>query len=147
MTKIIVSEIDGVITPGRSCIDNIGITLFKDFYIGDFEAINKLKSEYTFVFLSSDNNVNYNICARRCIPFYWASKNKREILLDVLRKYNYTAEDVTYIGSTISDIPCMQMIPNSFCTNKDLGFKKFKTTSGNGILTELYLNRKEYLCL
>ncbi len=146
MTKIIISEIDGVITSGCSRIDNIGITLFKDFYIGDFEAINKLKSDYQFVFLSADNNVNYNLCTRKYIPFYWAPKNKRDILLEILRKYNYTADDAVYIGSFISDIPCMRMIPNSFCTNKDLGFKQFKTTSGRGILTELYLNRKEYLC-
>ena len=58
MIKLIVSEIDGVITSGVSQIDNVGITLFKDFYLGDFEAINKLKSTFQFVFLSADNNVN-----------------------------------------------------------------------------------------
>lgn len=147
MIKIIISEIDGVITSGRSMIDNIGITLFKDFYIGDFEAINKLKTDVQFVFLSSDNNVNYNMCARKCIPFFWAQKSKRDILLDILRKYNYTLDETIYIGSLISDVPCMNLVPNSFCTNPLLGFKGFKAAPGAGVLTELYLNRKEYLCL
>ena len=147
MIKMIVSEIDGVITSGISQIDNVGLTLFKDFYLGDFEAINKLKSDYQFVFLSSDNNVNYNLCSRKHIPFYWAPKNKRDTLLEVLRYYNYSAEETLYIGSFISDITCMNMIPLSFCTNPILGFKNFKAAPGKGILTELYLKQKEYLCL
>ena len=147
MIKLIVSEIDGVITSGVSQIDNVGITLFKDFYLGDFEAINKLKSNFQFVFLSADNNVSYNICARKHIPFYWAPKDKRTTLLEILRHYNYSAEETFYIGSFISDVPCMRMIPSSFCTNPLLGFNTFKTTAGKGILTELYLNQQEYLCL
>jgi 3-deoxy-D-manno-octulosonate 8-phosphate phosphatase KdsC-like HAD superfamily phosphatase len=147
MIKLIVSEIDGVLTSGVSQIDNVGITLFKDFYLGDFEAINKLKNSLRFVFLSSDNNVNYNICSRKCIPFYWAPKDKRTTLLEILRHYNYSAEETFYIGSSISDIPCMNMIPLSFCTNPLLGFSTFKTQAGKGVLTELYLNLQEYLCL
>lgn len=147
MIKLIVSEIDGVITSGISQIDNVGITLFKDFYLGDFEAINKLKSSFQFVFLSADNNVNYNLCARKHIPFYWAPKDKRATLLEILRHYNYSAEETLYIGSFISDISCMRMIPLSFCTNVLLGFNTFKTSAGKGVLTELYLNQQEYVCL
>lgn len=137
--KLIVSEIDGVLTTGSDPVDELGNTVFKHFYMADFEAINKLKEKCTFVFLSSDNTINYNLCRRKNIPFYWAKSDKGGILSSILMRYNVTAEDTLYIGSKISDIPCMRMIPVSFCTDDTLGFKSFDIIPGKGILTELYL--------
>jgi len=140
--KIVVSEIDGVITDGVQPIDELGNTVFKNFYTPDFEAINKIKVICPFVFLSNDNSVSYNLCKKKNIPFFWAQKSKRTILLDILRKYSVTLDDVVYIGSKLSDLECMNMVPISFCTNDFIStnFKSFMTLPGEGILTELYLN-------
>ena len=144
--KLIVSEIDGVITNGTSAIDELGNTLFKDFYMADFEAINKIKENYTFVFLSSDNCINYNFFRKKNIPFYWAKTDKLSVLSSILMRYNVTAEEAIYIGSKISDIPCMRMIPRSYCTNRLLGFPAFHTNPGTGVLTELFIMLKEKRC-
>ena len=138
--KLIVSEIDGVLTDGTSAVDNMGNILFKNIFLADFEAINKIKSNYIFVFMSSDNYVNYNLLQKKNIPFYWAKNDKRETLLSILRHYNITVDDVLYIGSKLSDISCMTLVPTSFCTNKSVkDFKTFDTPAGYGIITELYI--------
>ena len=139
--KIVISEVDGVITNGVQPIDELGNTSFKNFYTPDFEAINKIKSVCPFVFLSSDNTVSYNLCKKKNIPFFWVQKNKRTILLDILRKYSVTLEEVVYIGSKLSDVECMNMVPNSFSTNINLrgDYNYLLSGAGNGVLTELYL--------
>ncbi|MBV5347127.1 hypothetical protein JZU46_02775 [bacterium] len=137
--KLIISEVDGVITTGTNPVDELGNSIFKNFYMADFEAVNKLKEDYIFAFLSSDNSVSYNFFRSRSIPFFWAKKDKLSELSAILMRYNVTAEDTLYVGSKLSDIPCMRMIPMSFCTNRLMGFNTFDTAPGAGILTELYL--------
>lgn len=140
--KLVVSEIDGIITVGNQPIDELGNTPFKNFYMPDFEAVNKIKAVCPFVFLSSDNSVSYNLCRSKNTPFYWAPKDKRKTLLEIMRRYNVTADDTIYVGSKISDISCMQMIPNSFCVGDFETYGPTALTSypGEGVLTELYLN-------
>ena len=142
--KLIVSEIDGVITDGTVPIDELGNIPYKNFNLEDFEAINELKKSCRFVFISSDNQISYHLCRRKKIPFYWSHpKPKRDILLDVMRHYNVTADQTIYVGSKLSDIECMNMIPFSFCPNNSnskllsIG-NTLNADSGKGILVELY---------
>jgi len=143
--KLIVSEIDGVITDGRSAEDEIGNVLYKQFNLKDFVAINELKKKFKFVFLSDDNRISYNMCRRRNIPFYWGKneKEKVECLGQIMRRYGYTPDETIYIGSKINDKKCCQMIPKSFCPEdaghylKDICWAEFTTRGGEGIMPEL----------
>ena len=137
--KLVVSEVDGIITDGTQPVDELGITVFKSFYTGDFEAINEIKKTCPFVFLSSDNYISYNLMRKKNIPFYFARKDKRSKLLEIMRRYNVTADETLYIGSKLSDIPCMNMVPTSVCTNDLLGFKYVSEMPGMGVITEVYL--------
>ncbi len=114
--KLIVSEVDGIITNGKIIYDELCNTPIKEYNILDFEAINKLKSVFTFVFISSHNEVTYNLMRKKNIPFYWAPKNKKQALQKILEKYSVTADEVLYIGCNYSDIKCMNSIPTSVCT-------------------------------
>jgi YrbI family 3-deoxy-D-manno-octulosonate 8-phosphate phosphatase len=156
--KLIISEVDGVITDGLSAIDNMNNTLFKMFYTRDFEALNLLKKHFIFVFLSSDNNVSYNIMRTRNIPFYWARGDKSEttkkaILSNIMHKYGVTPEEVLFVGSTFSDVECFNMIPLSVCPKdsvasikrivslrKDLYGRSgiLNVEGGKGVISELY---------
>jgi 3-deoxy-D-manno-octulosonate 8-phosphate phosphatase (KDO 8-P phosphatase) len=149
--KIIVSEVDGIITEGLNPIDNLNQTNFKFYYFRDFEAINLLKKDYKFVFLSSDNNVSYNIMRERNIPFFWARKSKKETLVDIMRRYDVGPEGVLYIGCTYSDIECINMIPLSVCPNDSAPLVKRVIGSrhelydgildifgGGGVISEVY---------
>lgn len=143
--KLIVSEIDGVITDGTYAEDELGNTLYKFFNQKDFFAINELKKYYKIVFLCDDNKINYNMCQHKNLPFYWGKgeKGKHSTLLEILRRYGVTPDETIYIGSKISDRRCMQTIPCSMCPEdsgkylSDIAWATFITAGGDGIFVEL----------
>ena len=143
--KLIVSEIDGVITDGTYPEDEMGHVLYKVYQSKDFSAINELKRKFKFVFLSDDNHVSYNMCKRRSIPFFWGrnENDKYDKLVEVLRRYSCTPDETVYIGSKISDVKCCRMIPKSFCPDdaghylKEICWAEFTTNGGTGIMSEL----------
>ena len=142
--KVIVSEVDGVVTEGLVTYDELCNTPFKQYCIKDFEAINELKKEFIFVFLSADNSVSFNLFRKKNIPFYWANKNKKEALIKVMNRYSVSPEETMYIGSTYSDIECVNLIPFSLCPEDAVtDIKKaarfhLNSISGMGVLSEVY---------
>jgi len=149
-TKLIVSEVDGILTSGHIYVDELGNIPFKMFNTKDFEAINLLKKYFKIIFLSSDNKINYNFFRRLNIPFFYNNKNKKSELIQILNKYQVTPEEIIYIGSTYSDVLCMQMIPLSFCPEMsvyevmNLASMVISICGGDGVFIEIYnLLKKE----
>ena len=145
--EIIVSEIDGVITDGRNATDYLNNIIFKSFYTADFEFINYLKTYFTFVFLSSDPSISYNVMRQRNIPTYFSSSNESKLNIlnrKILPRYNTSTENLIYIGSKLSDIQCMNSAEISMTlSNTSFKLKRrsnyiFSSSSGNGVITELY---------
>jgi 3-deoxy-D-manno-octulosonate 8-phosphate phosphatase (KDO 8-P phosphatase) len=142
--KLIVSEVDGVITEGLVTYDELCNTPFKQYCVKDFEAINELRQEFVFVFISADNSVSFNLFRKKNIPFYWANKSKKDMLVKVLNRYNFSPEEVMYIGSTYSDLDCIKMIPFSLCPEdavidvKNASRYHLNSISGMGVMSEVY---------
>lgn len=145
--ELIVSEIDGVITDGNAPLDYLGYSPFK-FYCGkDFEVINELKRNFTFVFLATDASVSYNIMRSKNIPSYFPSRqeNKLDILTKkIMSKYNMRPENILYIGNSLSDVPCMNLADISFALGDSVNKVRtasswvLKTKAGEGVLCEVY---------
>ena len=141
--KLIVSEVDGVITEGLIPYDELQNVPYKNFYMKDFEAINILKKHFIFSFLSADNAISYNLFRKKNIPFYWEPKDKRAGLIKIMEHYNVSAEEVLFIGSTYSDLPCINMIPVSVCPIdavtevKERALIELKSISGMGVISEV----------
>jgi 3-deoxy-D-manno-octulosonate 8-phosphate phosphatase KdsC-like HAD superfamily phosphatase len=117
---------------------------YKSFNADDLEVVNKIKSNIPIVFISTDNAISYHFFRRKNIPFFWARKDKKEVFLQILRRYNVTAEDILFIGSKVSDVPCAHIAPLALCpVNVNDYLKKVATPlhskSGEGVLTEVYL--------
>lgn len=142
--EIIISEVDGVLTSGDFPVDELGNVPFKIFYHKDFEAINLLKKHFKVVFIAADNKVNYNLFRRKQIPFYHELKNKKQALLQALKRYSLTPDKAIYIGSTYSDIECMRQIPMAVCPEdavsdiKNLSITVLPVFGGDGVLCSLY---------
>jgi len=139
--KLIVSEVDGIVTEHTSAIGEAGITMFKTYNMKDFEAINRIKKHCGFTFLSSDAAISMSLCRAKNIPFYHAKGNKRRMLAnDLLRRYTVSPEEVIYIGSSYSDIDCTNLIPFSMCPEdaiyevKELSQMVIPHLSGTGVL-------------
>jgi len=139
--KLIVSELDGIVTEHTAAIGEAGITLFKHYQMRDFEAVNRIKKSVNFIFLSSDASINMSFCRAKNIPFFHAKGNKRRVLAnDLLKRYTVSPEEVIYIGSSYSDIDCMNLIPFSMCPEdaiyevKELSQMVIPHLSGTGVL-------------
>lgn len=142
--KIIVSEVDGIITEDLLHIDELGNVLFKGFCGKDFEIINELKKTFIFVFLSEDSSISYHLCRRKNIPFYHAPRDKKKTLIKIMHRYSITPEEILYIGWSTSDLECIQMVPFSVCPVDAINDVKIRSYyvlnsfSGTGILCEVY---------
>jgi YrbI family 3-deoxy-D-manno-octulosonate 8-phosphate phosphatase len=142
--KIIISEVDGVLTQGWLAYDELGNNPFKFFYYKDFEAINMLKPHFKVAFISADNKVSYNLMRSKNIPFYYEPKNKKQALLAVLKRYSLTPDQAIYIGSTYTDMECMRLIPFSLCPEdavadiKNIAVSVLPGYGGDGVFCTLY---------
>lgn len=142
--KLIISEVDGIITEHLTAIGELNIPMFKQFYMKDFEAINMIKKHWGFVFLSSDAAINMSLCKKRNLPFYHADRNKKEIYSKIVSRFGITPDNVLYIGNSYSDIECMQLSGTSMCPED--GVSRVKNTvdhvipvySGGGVLCYVY---------
>ncbi len=139
---IIVSEIDGIITNGSASTDSINNTLFKNYCMRDFEAINKIKSCFDFVFLASDPAISYNVMRMRNIPTFFTTnvEDKLSILSKkILPRYKARPDNLLYIGSFLSDVSCMQLAhislapEDAFLTVQNALYK-IPCSSGNGVI-------------
>jgi YrbI family 3-deoxy-D-manno-octulosonate 8-phosphate phosphatase len=142
--KLVVSEVDGIITEHLIAFGEINTVMFKQFYMKDFEAINLIKKDWGFAFLSSDANINLSLCKKRNIPFFFAEKSKREVYNQILQRYSLIPDNVLYIGSSYSDINCIQMSGMSMCPEDAVPQVKamvdhvIPVYSGTGILCYVY---------
>lgn len=143
--ELIVSEIDGIITEHLVPMDEMGNVPFKEFYMKDFEAINMIKKlGYKFIFVAKDNRINYHLCRRMSIPFFWSEQGKKESFLAGLRRYNVSLENTLYIGSSYSDVELFKMAQISICPADAVTDTKaqsdvvLKTNGGCGVLCEIY---------
>lgn len=111
--RIVVSEIDGVITDGKVNIIETGLQIQKNFSIKDLEIINKIKKTHRFAFMSSNNSINYTLCAHRNIPFFWAETNKVATLNKILQRYGFSVDNVLYVGANPTDLEVVKYVPLS----------------------------------
>lgn len=142
--KLIVSEVDGIITEHLVAFGELNTIMFKQFYMKDFEAINLIKKDWGFAFLSSDANINSSLSKKRNIPFFFAEKNKKEVYNQILQRYSLAPDNILYIGSSYSDISCIQMSGFSMCPEdsvlqvKSIVNYVIPVYSGTGILCHVY---------
>jgi YrbI family 3-deoxy-D-manno-octulosonate 8-phosphate phosphatase len=142
--KVIVSEVDGIVTDGLITYDELGNVPFKTFNSQDLDIVNELKKTFKFIFLAKDQYINYNLFRRKNIPFYWAEKDKLDFITKILQRYEITLDEMLYVGFGRSDLPCINRVPFSVCpsnANKNIKSKValcLNTPSGGGVLYEIY---------
>lgn len=142
--KLVVSEIDGIVTEHLVGYGELNSVMFKQFYMKDFEAVNLIKKDWGFVFLSSDAAINMSMCKKRNIPFYYAEKNKKEIYTAILRRFSLSPDNILYVGSSYSDIECIKLSGITICPEDaapsvmTLVDRVVPVISGAGVLCHVY---------
>lgn len=110
-SKIIASDVDGVLTDGFVWIDENGNEL-KRLFFPDLDALFDLhRNGFTLVFLTGEEGKWVDMVKKR-VPykyFYAGCRDKRSALLEVLRLENGEKEDLCYIGDGLSDVPALEL--------------------------------------
>tara|TARA_A100001015_G_C14978101_1_gene708212 strand:+ start:154 stop:681 length:528 start_codon:yes stop_codon:yes gene_type:complete len=153
--KLIIIDIDGVLTDGTKVYNKTGMPIYKKFCDKDFTAIKRLKaSKVKVCFLSGDQNINKAMAKKRNIDFFLArTKNKVSFINQFTRKYKCNLKEMLFIGDDIFDIDLLKKVGLSVTTadaNSDV--KKvckliLKSKGGHNTIMELanYLSKKKLI--
>lgn len=158
MIKLLILDVDGILTDGRKYYDEKGEVRLKTFCDKDWTAIKRFRAlGIEVVFLTGDP-YNVTIAKNRNIDVYVnRSKNgehrdKVEYLNDILIKYKVNSSEVAYAGDDIFDIQIMKQVQYAFCPSDAPADVKIisVTLNANGgdnfVMTLFdYLNRKQLL--
>ena len=147
--KLVILDIDGVLTDGTKMYDINGKCFAKKFYDSDFTTIKRLKANGLNVcFLSGDKTINEDIAKNRTIDFYHCPKGRyKEEFLDFLSgHYSVASTEMLYIGDDIFDIKISMSVKFAFCPNNAASDLKsvcgadniLSSKGGHGVIKELH---------
>ena len=120
MIKLIILDVDGVMTDGVKYYDKEGVVKLKTFCDKDWTAIKRFRAiGVNVVFLTGDpynisilENRNLHAIANRGTGFH---SDKKNYLNDILKEYNCTEKDTAYIGDDLFDIGIMKGVKYPIC--------------------------------
>jgi 3-deoxy-D-manno-octulosonate 8-phosphate phosphatase (KDO 8-P phosphatase) len=157
--KLIIFDVDGVLTDGKKTYDKNGQKFSKSFGDLDFTAIKILMSlNFKVIWLSGDKIVNEPLAKVKNIPFYTTrlangkSSDKVDIFPNILKNYRCSKEETWFIGDDLFDLGLLRIVGLSSCpSNASFLVKKdvdlvHKSKSGENIASEvlelIFLNKK-----
>lgn len=115
MIKLIILDVDGVMTSGKKTYDKDGNILSKEFCDKDWTAIKRFKAiGITVIFLSGDK-FNEGIAKSRNIPFWHNIEPKEKYLDLILKTFEISVEQIVYVGDDLFDINISQLVKYRFC--------------------------------
>ncbi len=117
MIKLVILDIDGIMTDGRKYYGLDGIPFAKTYCDKDFTAIKRLRGAGVEVcFLSGDERVNMAMAKNRNIPFYSArGKDKADFVEEFEYEYDISRSEMLYIGDDLFDLSIMKIVGHAFC--------------------------------
>lgn len=152
MIKLIVFDIDGVITDGTVIVDANGIEQ-KKINLKDIDAIYELhKQGYKLAAITGENTEIVSYFHRR-FPwdyFFAGVKQKTEIIQQLQEKENVTAEEICYVGDGKYDIEPISYVGLGICPADAIDCAKnvskmiLQKEGGQGCLWELIRILRDY---
>lgn len=149
MFKLLILDIDGVLTNGRKTYNLEGDVISKEFNDKDFTAIKRFKNNNVNVcFLSADDRVNRSMASSRKVDFYCTRDfnivDKVQLLGFLLSKYDVNKNEVVYVGDDRPDYAIIKQLKNTFCPSDSINKIKnnvgtvLNKCGGAGVIAELY---------
>lgn len=149
--KLIILDVDGVLTDGRKYYDRDGVVCYKVFCDKDWTAIKRFKALGIPVLFLTGDSYNVSIAKKRNIDVYVnrndkEHKDKSEYLNEICSKYSVTPDEIVYVGDDIFDLRIMESVGYAFCPSDSpvvIRENSFTLNSrgGDNLIVELF----EYL--
>ena len=155
MLKIVLMDIDGVLTDGKVIVDSIG-NESKSINFKDIDAIYEMKNlDLKVGLVTGEATPITKIFEKYFKPdfFYWGCKDKTIALREILVQTKYTAEQVCYVGDAKFDVPIMKKVKWAACPSnaisevKEIANIQLKFNGGDGCAWELLEWIKEHKLL
>lgn len=157
MIKLLILDVDGVLTDGTKVYDLTGLPTAKRFCDLDFTAIKKFKTDgWRVVWLSADKNVNEAVAKDRNVEFCYSRTANGTIdkvawLESALEQYRCCEEpvEIIYVGDDLFDLAIMRAVQRAggraFCPNNAAPQVQMVATvlgraGGAGAVMDLYWN-------
>ena len=147
--KLLILDIDGVLTDGTKVYNQNHEVLSKRFMCKDFTAIKRLTASGVKVIMLSGDNFNKTMAEKRNIDFYCTrDKNltlDKSLFLDDFEKtYGIPMENMAFVGDDYFDLSMFVKLKYTFCPSdspkiiKDNSYNVLSSKGGEGVLIELY---------
>ena len=124
MIKLVILDVDGVMTDGRKYYDRDGVVRLKTFCDKDWTAIKRFRAIGINVIFLTGDTFNVTIGENRNIDVIVnrgsgnsgiMHKDKSEYLPKICEDYRVSPNEIAFIGDDIFDIQLMQLVGLSFC--------------------------------
>ncbi len=146
--KLIILDIDGVMTDGKKFYTTKGDILCKQYNDKDFTAIKRFMALGIKVCFLSGDSWNKTMANSRNIKFYSGrvkdgNMSKLEVLNKILNDYGLKENETIYVGDDIFDIEVLKTVKEGFCPkDSPIDVKNVCTiinkNGGDGVVAELF---------
>ena len=122
MIKLIILDVDGVMTDGKKYYDRDGKVVLKNFCDKDWTAIKRFRALDIPVLFITGDPYNEMILSNRNLPTVvnrgeGFHRDKVNFLPDVLKEYDVSADEVAYLGDDLFDYRIMQEVGHPYCVD------------------------------
>lgn len=117
--KLLAFDVDGVMTDGSVTYDENGVE-YKTFNVKDGHGIVRMnKSGFITAIITARNNgtVQHRAENLNITEIYQGQKFKLPALEEIMKKYDLTFENVSYMGDDIPDICILEKVGLACCPN------------------------------
>lgn len=117
--KLLILDVDGVLTDGRLYFDNDG-TEYKCFHARDGHGIKLLRQtgvEVAVISGRKSNSVALRMKTLGIEHVYQGHENKQSVFDELLKKTNVTPEQVAHVGDDLLDLPIMMRVGLAIAVN------------------------------
>ena len=122
MIKLVILDVDGVMTDGKKYYDRDGNVVIKNFCDKDWTAIKRLRANGIPVLFITGDPYNEMILSNRNLPTIvnrgeGFHRDKINFLPQALEEYNCTADEVVYFGDDLFDYKIMEGVKYAYCVD------------------------------
>ena len=146
--KLLILDIDGVLTDGKKYYMGDGSVMCKQYNDKDFTAIKRFLATGIKVCFLSGDIWNKTMADSRNIKFYsgrtsGGNLSKSDILKKIMEDYSIYEKDIIYVGDDIFDIEVLSSVKEGFCPKDSPKDVKDVSTiidrnGGDGVISELF---------
>ena len=121
MIKLLILDVDGILTDGRKYYYNCGSVKYKTFCDKDWTAIKRFKALGIEVILLTGDSFNAAVANNRNLDVILNRSNhgdhidKVEYLPEICKKYQVSSSEIIYAGDDAFDIRIMKNVKYAFC--------------------------------